>query len=254
MTDRIKRALEQTEFKGIKFADVILDRIVDINWHEWDLSAEDPVRYPAGGEPENYILGRKHNERIAAQMPTLWALDVPRVANPLALATFDEEGLDADIDIFVSAGDFYVMPNLMNWIKANVPECATFSYPLCLLEPKKPQELMRHFKVRADIERGGEHENWGPSEWYLEIDDEDEVARQIQCYGNGNSLKYPGQAGMQIEDGHGGLGEASVDAKTRNENGFVEISQEEFERVWKASGYIDGKRQWSFDELCDELA
>ena len=134
VTDRVRQALEQTNFRGIGYAEVVLDRIVGENWHEWDPAADDPARYPPGGEPENYIEGRKHNERIASQLPKLWALDVPRIENAPRFTTFDKEGVDPEVDIFEFAWTFYVSPPLKNWLKDTVPDCVTFSRAKRLLE------------------------------------------------------------------------------------------------------------------------
>ena len=134
VSDRVRQALEQTSFHGIDYADVVLDRIVDVNWHDWDRTADDPLRFPAGGEPENYIGGRKHNERIASQMPKLWALDVARIKHAPKLTTFDREGIDPEVDIFEFAWTFYVSPPLKNWLKDMVPDCVTFSRARRLLE------------------------------------------------------------------------------------------------------------------------
>jgi len=134
ITDRVKQSLEQTNFRGIRYADVTLEHIVDVKWHKWERSAEDPARYPPGGEPENYIDGRKHNERVASQLPKLWALDVPKVTGALNHTTFDQEGINPDVDILEFAWTFYVSPPLKNWLKDTVPDCVTFSRAKRLLE------------------------------------------------------------------------------------------------------------------------
>lgn len=48
--------------------------------HRWDLDAEDPEQYPAGGQPEDYILRREHREDVADQMEDLWEADVDHVS------------------------------------------------------------------------------------------------------------------------------------------------------------------------------
>lgn len=75
-TDSVKRALQTLGLRGVSFRKCVKQKIVDIPWTDWD-PLKEPPRYPAGGEPENYILRRKHNERLAGLMPDLWELAVP---------------------------------------------------------------------------------------------------------------------------------------------------------------------------------
>jgi hypothetical protein len=72
VTDDFRRRLLASNLKGIGFRPTVLKRIVQLDWRSWDLQAEEPPKYPAGGEPENYILGRKHNPRIASEVGPLW--------------------------------------------------------------------------------------------------------------------------------------------------------------------------------------
>lgn len=39
-------------------------KLVEIDWQSWDLEAPNPKTKPRGGEPINYINGRKHNEKL----------------------------------------------------------------------------------------------------------------------------------------------------------------------------------------------
>lgn len=74
VTDALRLQLEDGGFNALGFRRVIMKRIVRLDWHTWDLTAEEPKLYPAGGEPENYILGRPHNEALADAMSPLWEL------------------------------------------------------------------------------------------------------------------------------------------------------------------------------------
>jgi hypothetical protein len=58
----------------MRFRPVIKRRIVHLDWHRWDPTAAEPVEYPDGGEPEDYILSRPHDPDLAEQMGTLWEL------------------------------------------------------------------------------------------------------------------------------------------------------------------------------------
>jgi len=83
VTDAFRAALEESGLAGLAFRETVLERIVRLDWRSWNLDAEDPERYPAGGEPENYILGRKHDPETAAEVGPLWELVVQRtLADP----------------------------------------------------------------------------------------------------------------------------------------------------------------------------
>ena len=50
---------------GFAFQQVNKARIVDLPWHEWDLTTDDPPEFPGSGEPEDYILERPPSDRVA---------------------------------------------------------------------------------------------------------------------------------------------------------------------------------------------
>ena len=64
--------------RGFGFAEVWKKRIVKLDWRSWDLHASDPARYPADGEPENYVLAQKHNPEVADQLGPIWEVVVER--------------------------------------------------------------------------------------------------------------------------------------------------------------------------------
>jgi hypothetical protein len=72
--------LEYPGWSGFTFQPVHKTRIVNIPWHEWDLTTFDPPVRPASGEPENYILKRRHDTGVAGEMGDIWELVVPRTA------------------------------------------------------------------------------------------------------------------------------------------------------------------------------
>lgn len=88
VTDDFRHELERSELRGFSFRDVIVKRVVKLDWRSWDLNAPEPARYPAGSEPENYVLGRKHNPATAAAVGRLWEVVIDHVV--------DEPG-DADL-------------------------------------------------------------------------------------------------------------------------------------------------------------
>jgi hypothetical protein len=93
VTDGMREALIASDLTGFSFRPVIKKLIVRSRWHEWDLTAPEPKRYPRGGRPENYILTRPHDQDAAEQIGGLWELlpgdddtaDIFRRAGPSAV-------------------------------------------------------------------------------------------------------------------------------------------------------------------------
>jgi len=47
-------------------------RIVKLEWEHWNREAPEPAIYPNSGEPEDYILARRHNPKLAEAVGELW--------------------------------------------------------------------------------------------------------------------------------------------------------------------------------------
>lgn len=72
VTEQMKLAMLDAGFKGVGFQPVVNSYIVRLDWHEWDLNADEPQFYPEGGEPEYYIMNGDHSEELAEQIGTIW--------------------------------------------------------------------------------------------------------------------------------------------------------------------------------------
>lgn len=90
VTDALRRLIEEANLAGAGFLEVIKERIVRLDWRSWDLSAAHPAFYPPGGEPENYILGRKHNAALSEAIGPLWRL-VAEAPGQIAATDFVED-------------------------------------------------------------------------------------------------------------------------------------------------------------------
>jgi hypothetical protein len=75
-----RRLLESSGLTGFDFRPVHKALIVNLNWEDWDITADDPPEYPKSGEPEDYILERPHDAVIARQMGDVWELVIPMAA------------------------------------------------------------------------------------------------------------------------------------------------------------------------------
>jgi hypothetical protein len=89
VSDALRQKLEAKPVTGISFRSTLKHCIVKLPWHEWNLAADNPKKYPSGGEPENYILGKQHDEFTATQMEPSWEclppvlpLEITRIADP----------------------------------------------------------------------------------------------------------------------------------------------------------------------------
>ena len=80
VTDRVKSLLESSDITGITgFRKVSVKKVVDIDWQSWDLNSEDPLFYPKGMSPENYIRKGGNSEDLMRSAPQAWELLVDRV-------------------------------------------------------------------------------------------------------------------------------------------------------------------------------
>ena len=96
---------------------------------------------------------------------------------------------------------------------------------------------MRYFKRPWEESRGDEYDAWGTSVWYLEVDEQGGVSRQLEVYENATALKYDAS---HLEDRYGGLSDATLDLE---EDGFLpfEIERAEFESTWQTTRALNGK-------------
>lgn len=60
---------------GFVLQPVNKEKIVKLDWENWDLQSPEPLIYPSGSmDAEEYITRRKHNETVAEQIGNLFAL------------------------------------------------------------------------------------------------------------------------------------------------------------------------------------
>lgn len=88
-----------------------------------------------------------------------------------------------------------------------------------------PTYVKRHWNEL----RGDEHDAWGTSWWYFEVDDNGWALRQIEQYDSGVRLCYSEQ---RIDDEFGGLSEKPLDL---SEQEYITISSQDFDAIWQPS-------------------
>jgi hypothetical protein len=64
-------------FNEVRFKKVIRARIVRLHWHTWNLCTEDPKTFPKGGEPEDYVLTKPHDEKLSQKMGEIYEALLP---------------------------------------------------------------------------------------------------------------------------------------------------------------------------------
>jgi hypothetical protein len=131
VTGEFLSRLRESGLKGIEVGRVKKKRIPMIDWREWEPFGTKEIKYPAGGEPENYILRRKHSSETADALGELWELrfkpgiQISREGGyHLVLSSWD--GSD-----FVVARDEhpiynYVSQEARGWLIQNAPEWVAF--------------------------------------------------------------------------------------------------------------------------------
>jgi hypothetical protein len=76
------RMVRSALFPEVRFAPVELARIVSLDWSKWDQDADLPAERPKGGEPEGYVLDRRHAPAVARAMGPLFELLAPEPLPP----------------------------------------------------------------------------------------------------------------------------------------------------------------------------
>ncbi|HEX5081214.1 MAG TPA: hypothetical protein VFY40_04150 [Blastocatellia bacterium] len=74
VTDNFRQRLDSSGLTGLSFMPVKKARIVTLEWERWDRKAPKPAFYPESGEPEDYILSRRHNPKMAEVVGELWEI------------------------------------------------------------------------------------------------------------------------------------------------------------------------------------
>ena len=93
---------------------------------------------------------------------------------------------------------------------------------------------MPFYKRRWDESRDDAYDRWGCSWWYFEADLSGLVARQIEVYDTGPTLRYDN---AHEEGPYGGLAQASLWENEAEKARFEEIPQDQFEALWMRAAY-----------------
>jgi len=128
VVESLRRKIVDSGLRGYAFVPVVKARIVRLNWESWPPSAK-PAKYPSGGEPENYVLRRKHHPASAEALGDLWELTAEvrvttRPGTPYYMLAGDHQK-----DFFVEAERhhrLFVSPRAKQWLEETVSDCVAF--------------------------------------------------------------------------------------------------------------------------------
>jgi len=131
---------------GLSFRPLNLTKVVRLDWEKWDRTASLPKVPPAGLEPENYLMRRKHSPETAAMLPPMLEVVLrkgayseshgPRLYNLELL--IDKGSWNGDAMFFVNPrGEdtpVIVSDDMKRWLEAHAPLWVTFKNVRSLAE------------------------------------------------------------------------------------------------------------------------
>jgi hypothetical protein len=83
LNSQARQLLESSGLTGFSFRPVEKVLTVELRWENWNLTADEPPRFPDSGEPEDYILGQPDSPAASAALGELWEVSVPDTATIL---------------------------------------------------------------------------------------------------------------------------------------------------------------------------
>lgn len=136
VTSPFRDLLETSGLKGIQFKRVSKNLIVNSDWHTWDRNADEPLEYPADGEPEGYILGHEHSSEASRLIGDLWEVVLTRTARiyrareictkrDIQLITESWQG--DDLFRAHDVGYVYATEKAKNWLEEHAADCVGYS-------------------------------------------------------------------------------------------------------------------------------
>lgn len=136
VTNEMKQQMEQAGFRGITFRPVEKTHIVNVPWHEWDLTADAPKYYPEGSEPEGFILNEPHSAELAESLGLIWEVvltdsaEVVRQTDPTTQETVFRyvAGSWNGSDLFSVSENYYkyISPRAKSWFEQHAGKWVSF--------------------------------------------------------------------------------------------------------------------------------
>lgn len=127
ITDSIKRKIEISGLRGLKFTEVEKEKITLVDWRNWDLNSETPRLSPPHGEPENYILILPHSKETADNMGMLWHIELETNGTFLNSNTYCPGSNDLDFMNTENSGWILTTERAKDWIIKNCGDYIEFT-------------------------------------------------------------------------------------------------------------------------------
>jgi hypothetical protein len=123
--------LRESGLNGIETGPVQKKRIPLLDWREWEPFGTKEMKYPAGNEPENYILRRKHSPEAAQELGELYELRFRKGIQISRDGGYHLVASSWDGSDFVIAMDEhpiynYVSERARDWLMQNATEWVAF--------------------------------------------------------------------------------------------------------------------------------
>lgn len=151
-------------FSNFNFVEIRKERIVNLDWQTWDLSADEPKMYPSGDmDAEEYITRRKHNELLSQTLGNLYAL----IPEKEGYAYYDEnEQKEKLVKSTLSTKDIFIVDSLKNqeiYVSEKIKSFLEVNFsseiylePAILGEPENLEEVRKIFLWREILKEKSE--------------------------------------------------------------------------------------------------
>ena len=137
VTDEFKQKLEKSDLSGFSFRPIIKKKIVDLHWHKWDTTTDDPPEFPESREPEDFINERPHSPELAEKLGDLWEVVITPSAS---VKKIQPENWLSNMKIYLIADTWkgddifrahdvlytYLSKKAKEWLEVNAKEYVTF--------------------------------------------------------------------------------------------------------------------------------
>ena len=172
VTETFKQKFGNANFKGISFRQAVKDRIVSLEWEKWDLNADEPALYPSGDmDAEEYIVRRKHNEKLAAEMENIWTVILPQKGfvtreTMIEKSVLIEQSI-GDYEIFSAeyvSHEIFVSEKAVLWFKENIDDELYFEkFPVTQISQKEFDKIQNDYNqslIRQERESKMTRKDW----------------------------------------------------------------------------------------------
>ena len=131
VTEMLLQVLEQSGLTGYSLIPVTVTKSPKVDWRNWEPYGDKEMRFPAGGEPCNYIDRRKHSPEAGSEFGELKALVFqPGIDYVFGRNAHVVGATWSGVDFFVARvdrpGDQYVSQRAKDWLEHHVGDWVAF--------------------------------------------------------------------------------------------------------------------------------